>query len=393
MTMQPSSDIAAKRSVLVIDSSADVRLLLSGLLTRAGYRPLLSNTGEAGLAILDCEVPSLICIDATLPGLTGPDLVRRLRGRDALRRVPIILLGPTATEAYVDEAFSAGADDYVVKPFDLRILLTRIESTIRVARDQAHAARSKMLAMRRDQLLADFAKASRVQRTPSILLPQCFKEGTIMGATLPCGYLGGDLITVVGGPGSATTAALIDVAGHDAGAAFVASSVLVELGDLAKTQPIAAALTALNRRMTASASELFACVGAIQITGTHATLLNAGLPPITIVRDGRIALTVQAGGIPPGIFADSTYEAVELELEPDDRLVIVSDGLTDPLGDAVDVGRCLAALDLLVPHGMRTSEEFMREFRTLFGGRPLVDDATLIVIDVWQDATAVQARP
>lgn len=59
----------------------------------------------------------------------------------------------------------------------------------------------------------------------------------------------------------------------------------------------------------------------------------------------------------------------------------------------MDVGRCLAALDLLVPHGMRTSEEFMREFRTLFGGRPLVDDATLVVIDVWQDATAVQARP
>ena len=214
-----------------------------------------------------------------------------------------------------------------------------------------------------------------------------------MGATLPCGYLGGDLIDVVVGPGASTTAALIDVAGHDAGAALVASSVLVELHNLARTRPIVPAITALNRRMTASASELYACVGAVQITGTHATLLNAGLPPITIVRNGRIALSVQAGGIPPGIFADSTYDAVELELEPDDRLVLVSDGLTDPLGDAVDVGRCLAALDLLVPHGIRTSEEFMREFRTLFGERPLVDDATLIVIDVWQDATAAHAGP
>jgi len=393
MTLQTSGDISARGSVLVIDASADVRLLLSGLLVRAGYRPLLSNTGEAGLAILACEVPSLICIDANMPGLSAPELVRRIRAREELRHVPIILLGSAAEEAYVEEAFSAGADDYLVKPFDLRILLSRIESTIRAAREQAQAVKSKRLAKRRDQLLADFAEASRVQRTQSIQLPQCFREGTIMGATLPCGYLGGDLITVVVGPGSATTTALIDVAGHDAGAALVASSVLVELHDLARTQPIDAALTALNRRMTASASEPFACVGAVQIDGTHATLLNAGLPPITIVRNGRIARTVQAGGVPPGIFADSTYEAVELELEPDDRVVLVSDGLTDQLGDAVDVGRCLAALDLLVPHGMRTSEEFMREFRTLFGGRPLVDDATLIVIDVWQDATAAPAGP
>src|SRR4051812_6797903 len=125
MIMQTSNDTSAKESVLVIDPSADIRLLLSGVLAHAGYCPLLSDSGEAGLAILDAVVPSLICIDAIMPGLSGPELVRRIRGRAALRDVPIILIGATAEEAQVDEAFSAGADDYVVKPFDRRILLAR----------------------------------------------------------------------------------------------------------------------------------------------------------------------------------------------------------------------------------------------------------------------------
>jgi sigma-B regulation protein RsbU (phosphoserine phosphatase) len=323
-----------------------------------------------------------------MPGLSGPELVRRIRERAGMRDVPIILLAASAGEAYVDEAFSAGADDYVVKPFDRRILLARIESTIRAAQDRARAAKSKRLVQQRDQLLADFAEASRVQRTQSVGLPRCFREGTIMGATLPCGHLGGDLITVFDGPGATTTAMLIDVSGHDAGAALVASAVLVELQNLARTRPLAAAITALNLRMAASSSELYAAVGALQISGTHATIINAGLPPIAIVRNGRIAITVQACGVPPGILADSTYDPVELELEPDDRLVIVSDGLTAPLGDTVDIGRCLVALDLLVPHEMRTSDELTRQFRALLGGRPLIDDATLLVVDFWFDTAA-----
>ena len=391
MTTQASSDLTIKGSVLVIDDSADTRLLLWGLLTRAGYRPLLGASSQAGLDILDHEVPALICVDSLLPGTSGPEFVRRIRERADMREVPIILLAAAAGEAYVDAAFSAGADDYVVKPFDRRILLARIESAIRAARDRRRAAKAKALAQQRDQLLADFAEASRVQRAQSAGLPRCFREGTIMGTTLPCGHLGGDLITVVDGPGATTTVVLIDVSGHDAGAALVASSVLVELHNLARTAPIAIAIAALNRRMTASRSEHYACVGAIQISGACATIVNAGLPPIALVRNGRIEHTVQGGGVPPGMFADSTYDAVELELEADDRIAIVSDGMTDPLGDAMDVGRCLQALDLLVPRGMRTSDEFMRQVRALFGGRPLVDDATLIVIDFWFDIVATAA--
>src|SRR4051812_28297310 len=99
MITQVSGDVSGmvvKGSVLVIDSSTDVRLLLSGLLMRAGYRPLLGDSGEAGLAILDREVPSLICIDSMMPGISGPELVRQIRRRAELREVPIILLATSA---------------------------------------------------------------------------------------------------------------------------------------------------------------------------------------------------------------------------------------------------------------------------------------------------------
>jgi sigma-B regulation protein RsbU (phosphoserine phosphatase) len=381
----PISLATVTRSVLVIDDSAELRHMISTLLGGAGYRPLLADTALGGLALLGHDLPSLILVDSELG---GPELVRFIRRQPHLRDVPIIFLSSSAREDCVDEAFAAGASDYVVKPFDRRILLARISSLIRAAEDRGRVVRSKPLAQRRDQLLADFEEASRVQRTQSTGLPRCFHGGTIMGATVPCHHIGGDLITVLENLGPTTTAVVVDVAGHGVAAALVASSLLAELRHLAQILSIEDAIDTLNQQMTASRSDHYACVGAIQMRGTRATIVNAGLPPICVVRDGRIAVSVEASGIPPGMFDTALYEAVELDLRSEDRIVIMSDGLTEPLGDADDVGRCLEALDLLVPRGVRTSEEFARQIRALFGGRPLVDDATLIVIDLWFDAVA-----
>src|SRR4051812_41569252 len=110
--------------------------MISGLLGDAGYRPILADTALGGLALLGHDLPSLILVDSTMPELAGPELVRRIRRQPQLRDVPIILLSSSADEDHVDGAFSAGASDYVVKPFDHRILLARIKSLIRAAEDR-----------------------------------------------------------------------------------------------------------------------------------------------------------------------------------------------------------------------------------------------------------------
>ena len=117
-------------AVLVIDDGPDNRLLLRALLERGGYRPVLADSGIAGLACLDLETPALILLDYMMPDMTGPEVARRIRSRPGGRDIPIVLLTASADEGHVEEAYRAGADDYLTKPFDRKVLMARVAATI-----------------------------------------------------------------------------------------------------------------------------------------------------------------------------------------------------------------------------------------------------------------------
>lgn len=122
-----------KPAILVIDDGRDNRLLLSAMLSRAGYQPLVAEHGEAGLALLGLHTPALVLLDYSMPGLDGPAVARRIRARVETRDTPIIVLTASSEVGHMNEAFAAGANAYVVKPFDRRDILARIELMIRAA--------------------------------------------------------------------------------------------------------------------------------------------------------------------------------------------------------------------------------------------------------------------
>jgi two-component system phosphate regulon response regulator PhoB len=117
-------------AVLVIDDGPDNRLLLRALLERGGYRPVLADSGEAGLACVEREIPALILLDYMMPDMTGPEVARKIRSRPGGAEIPIVLLTASADEAHVREALAAGADDFLIKPFDRKVLMARVAATI-----------------------------------------------------------------------------------------------------------------------------------------------------------------------------------------------------------------------------------------------------------------------
>jgi len=117
-------------TVLVIDDGPDNRMLLRALLERGGYRPVLADNGEAGLACLERETPALVLLDYMMPDMTGPEVARRIRQRPGGADIPIVLLTASADEAHVREALAAGADDFLIKPFDRKVLMARVAATI-----------------------------------------------------------------------------------------------------------------------------------------------------------------------------------------------------------------------------------------------------------------------
>jgi DNA-binding response OmpR family regulator len=120
--------MSARLRVLVIDDDADIRLLLRQLLERAGFAVDEAADGKTGLRQLFANVPSLVILDVSMPELDGYQTLERIRD---LSDVPVLMLTARTQELEKVRGLSAGADDYVAKPFGRQELLARIQALLR----------------------------------------------------------------------------------------------------------------------------------------------------------------------------------------------------------------------------------------------------------------------
>jgi DNA-binding response OmpR family regulator len=118
--------------ILVIDDEESVGSLLQRVLEPEGYRVEIATDGASGLALLEQGAIDLVLLDVMLPDIDGRDLCRRIRAHESLTYLPIIMLTALTTPADSHAGFSAGADDYLTKPFQLQELLDRVQVWLRV---------------------------------------------------------------------------------------------------------------------------------------------------------------------------------------------------------------------------------------------------------------------
>jgi DNA-binding response OmpR family regulator len=116
--------------VLVVDDDRDIRDLVTFKLEQAGYEVRQAEDGLQALDAVRAWAPDLVVLDVMMPGLSGIDVVRELRADPATSATPVILLTAKAQEADVETGFVTGADDYVVKPFSPRELVSRVQAVL-----------------------------------------------------------------------------------------------------------------------------------------------------------------------------------------------------------------------------------------------------------------------
>jgi len=116
--------------LLVAEDDPDIRDLVLFKLEAAGFDVTTVVDGREALARALQEPPDLVVLDVMMPGLSGLEVCAALREDEGTSEVPIILLTAKAQEADVTSGLSAGADDYVVKPFSPRELLTRVQAVL-----------------------------------------------------------------------------------------------------------------------------------------------------------------------------------------------------------------------------------------------------------------------
>jgi len=114
--------------ILIIEDERALTDVLAYNLRRDGYEPSVAHDGQEGLRKAQTTLPDLIILDLMLPLLSGIDVCRELRAGERTREIPIIILTAKAEEMDQLVGFSMGADDYVTKPFSVKVLLQRVKA-------------------------------------------------------------------------------------------------------------------------------------------------------------------------------------------------------------------------------------------------------------------------
>jgi two-component system phosphate regulon response regulator PhoB len=118
-------------TILVVEDEPAIQDLIQINLEMGGYRVLTHDSAEDAMKHIQVELPDLALLDWMLPGMSGVDLARKLRGDARTKNLPIILLTAKGEEEDKLKGLATGADDYMVKPFSLRELEARIKAVLR----------------------------------------------------------------------------------------------------------------------------------------------------------------------------------------------------------------------------------------------------------------------
>ena len=119
------------QTVLIIEDEPSLQEILTYNLESRGYQVLVFDDGTEGLEGVRKHVPDIVLLDIMLPGMDGFEVCRHIRSDPLIKHLPVLMM--TARGEEIDQlvGFQMGADDYVTKPFKMRILLERIKSLLR----------------------------------------------------------------------------------------------------------------------------------------------------------------------------------------------------------------------------------------------------------------------
>jgi two-component system, OmpR family, phosphate regulon response regulator PhoB len=182
-----TSAAASQQRVLVVDDEPDIVALIAYHLARAGYRVSTSPNGADALAMAARELPSLVVLDLMLPGLSGYEVLERLRASEQTRDTPVLMLTARREEEDRIRGLTLGADDYLTKPFSPRELVLRVGAILRRAGGGGSPAGDLLsvgeLRIDRGQHTVE-VDGRAVELTPTeykLLLVLCERRGRVQG--------------------------------------------------------------------------------------------------------------------------------------------------------------------------------------------------------------------
>ena len=355
----------AKFSILVVDDSRLQRRILCSTLKRLGYLVQEAECVQEAIARCAERMPDLVISDWIMPGQSGLDFCREFRRMTQDDYRYFILLTSKSEKTEVAEGLDAGADDFLIKPVDAHELRARITAGERIVRMQRELTEKNRLVqvtleeLQRvyNQLDKDLMDAKKLQQS---LVPDRHRKlptGELSLLLRSAGHVGGDLVGFFPTDDGKLGLYAIDVSGHGISSALMTARLAGNLSAAAPDQNVALSRQSDGSYHARPPAEVTAALNSLVLnemeTEHYFTLLlafadlssgtitvaQAGHPhPLILRADGAIEQE-GTGGFPVGLIADVDYQQFELQLNAGDRLLLLSDGVTEcPAADGDILG-------------------------------------------------------
>ena len=358
MTLRPDpTQLAAdpRPHVLVVDDSKAQRRVLALQLGRWGYRVTEAASGEEAMALVGQTDFGMILSDWMMPGMTGLEFCKLFRALPREGYSYFILLTSKSEKTEVAVGLENGADDFLSKPVNFDELRARLRAGERILSMQSELVeKNRMIGATLgelqkiyDSLDRDLVEARKLQQT---LVRDRFRDyGTGQASLMlrPSGHVGGDLVGSFLIDPQRLAVYSVDVSGHGVASAMMTARLAGLLSGSSPDQNIALRLmpdgsrgawspdvvaARLNRVMLEDmqVDQYFTLAYAeIDLTTGQTRMVQAGHPyPVLLSPDGAVQV-LGDGGMPIGLIDNADYALTEFHLHPGDRLVIVSDGITE----------------------------------------------------------------
>ncbi|HEX9774215.1 MAG TPA: response regulator [Actinomycetota bacterium] len=116
--------------VLVVEDEPDISMMLRVMLEMRGFEVTAAGSGEEALTSIEDNMPSVLLLDLRLPGIDGWEVIDRLRDRDLLASLPVIVVSAHASPGRQEQALAAGCYAYLTKPFRAQELVELLEGAL-----------------------------------------------------------------------------------------------------------------------------------------------------------------------------------------------------------------------------------------------------------------------
>ena len=327
----PVTTVPGTRTVLTIDDEAPIRYLVSAFLERGGYRVIEAEDGMQGLQLAIEEEVDVILLDVNMPGMSGRDVVQRLKSDPRTRQIPVIMLSAQAQFTDKVAGLDAGADEYVAKPVEGTELIARVHAMVRLRELQEELVRLEK--ERHDRQLAF---ASDVQR--GLLPSETPKLQELEHAVRyqPCESVGGDFYDYIDAPDGSRYLIIGDAEGHGVSASILMARAGAFVRAVLMGSEISGPgelLTQVNRLMYhdhSSSTLLPMMCFSFDLDEMTMRYASAGHEGAVLYRAGQDECTaLDSTGPVLGAIGYSDYSVMEFSLHENDIVACFTDGLIE----------------------------------------------------------------